>query len=223
MAIFLIGCAGILGTTAMVAIMSLIHHMKWANADMVRAIGSVYTKSRDLSLFYGLMTHYSFGIFFAFAYSALFSVAPVISSGSIIIIGTLTGLVHGLMVGLLLSVVVAEHHPDAKFRRVGIDVALAHVVGHIAYGAALSVFIAMNWNHIASFLESITVGKMLGELVGFSVIWVPLFGIPLFFGSWVVYSFTKSHDVRKPAAQIKMKKPRETKSKHEKHEKKRAA
>ncbi len=195
MGLYLIALAGVIGTTAMIGVMSFVHRMKWANADMVRAIGSIFSKSSEMTLFYGLMTHYCFGLFFAFLYAILIATAPVLTPGTAVIISTLTGLVHGLMVGLLLSVVVAEYHPVAKFRDAGLTVAAAHVVGHIFYGLCLGLSFAASWSGIHTSLEDFATGKGLGDILGFAIIWLPLFGVPSAFVAYIVYSFSTPHRV----------------------------
>ena len=189
MGLLIIGLAGVLGTTAMIGVMSWIHHLKLANADMVRAIGTLFTKSNDLSRFYGLVVNYSFGIFFAFVYAFLMGLSPVLTPGSAVIITLLTGLVHGLMVGLMLIVAVGEFHPMKKFRNVGVPVALAHVVGHVVYGLTIGSTFALTWARVYPVLVDMASGRIFGDIIGFAVIWFPLFGIPMIFVGYMIYAF----------------------------------
>jgi hypothetical protein len=186
---FLIALAGIIGTTGMVLLMSLIHRMRWANADMVRAIGSVYTRSKELSFLPGLVLHYTAGITFAFAYALLVGVSPASTPGAIFGICLATGAVHGIVVSLLLTVIVAEHHPVREFRRAGLGVALAHVVGHLAYGLCIGlsfIFSRVQFSFRADLLEGRTM-ETLVDFMNFAGIWVILFGIPIAFASYVLY------------------------------------
>ena len=61
--------AGLLGTTCMTSVMSVIHRSGFANADMVRAIGSMVTRTYENSLMPGILIHFTSGFIFAFIYS----------------------------------------------------------------------------------------------------------------------------------------------------------
>lgn len=182
--------AGLIGTTAMVGIMSLITRLKFANADMVRAVGSVYTKSYEGSLMPGLIIHYFNGILFGLIYSFMLSFAPVLTPGASVIICGLTGFVHGLIVGLFLMVMVAEYHPMPEFRQAGPDVAIAHVIGHIFFGIAVGTVFAVGWDllGIGETLMTMTPGRVISDVLAFAAIWIPLFGIPLLFAGYVAYT-----------------------------------
>ncbi len=187
MNIFLLILAGFTSTTVMTSLMFLIHKLKWANVDMTRAIGSLYTHSYELSYPIGLMIHYSFGIFFAFIYAKLVDISPVLTPGSVLIITTFVGLVHGVTVGLLLQVVISEHHPLLQFRRTSLPIVLTHVIGHVAYGMTLGVIFAINLNRVHNTIEYYFSGRALGDLAGFALIWIPIFGPPLLFASYLTY------------------------------------
>lgn len=210
MSILAIILAGLIGTGAMIGVMSLIHKMKLANADMVRAVGGVYTKSYEDSLLPGLIIHFFNGIAFALLYSFLLSFSPVLTPGTAMIICGLTGFVHGLMVGLFLMVMVAEYHPVVEFRSAGPDVAAAHVVGHIVYGITIGAVFALGWTAlgIEETLSSMTPGRVISDVLSFAAIWIPLFGLPILFAGYVLYTnFTDrirrnahAHDLAHPHA-----------------------
>ena len=142
MNLLIIALAGLMGTSTMLAVMSVLHTLKLANADMVRAIGSLYTRSYKGSLVPGLVIHYTVGLIFAFIYSKLIWYAPVVTPSSIIIIATFAGFVHGVIVGLALEVMVAVYHPVPQFRKAGFAVVVAHIIGHVAYGLTLGIVFA---------------------------------------------------------------------------------
>lgn len=207
--ILLVALSGFLGTTAMIGIMALIHKLKWSNADMVRAIGSLYTRSHELSLVPGLLAHYSAGLLFAFGYAVICAFAPVRTPGSVVIISMMTGLVHGLTVGLLIEVVVAEHHPVEEFRTAGFPVVIAHLVGHIIYGTTIGICMASFWPVLKDYMDDFTHLSSGTDLMGFAIMWFPLFGIPLMFIGYVTYSVLTS-EVRARAHQLEedhLKKP----------------
>jgi len=188
-----IAFAGFLGTTTMIAAMTFIHKMKWANADMVRAIGSMILGTYENSLYVGLLAHYTIGMSISFLYTLLISFAPIQTPGSTEIIAGLVGLVHGLMVGLILMVEAAEHHPIQRFRRAGLGVAVSHVIGHIIYGLTLGYVLAKQWGTTSKILEAISEDRFnSGDIIGFAFIAAPIFGAPLLFAFYMSYGFIKS-------------------------------
>jgi hypothetical protein len=44
----------------------------------------------------------------------------------------------------ILVIAVAEHHPLPEFREAGFTVAVAHVVGHVVYGALVGLVLGMS-------------------------------------------------------------------------------
>lgn len=182
--------AGLLATTVMIAVMSLIHRLSWANADMIRAIGSLYSRSYEMSVVPGLVIHYSAGLSFALLYSCLIAIAPVDGGGGVVILSLLAGLVHGLMVSLFLAVLVAEHHPLREFRDASFGVLAAHGVGHVFYGGTLGLFFALTQAKQVYLTKDFpfAVAHQLGTIIGFGTLWLVLFGMPLIFASYVLYT-----------------------------------
>ena len=62
------------------------------------------------------------------------------------------GLFHGVVVGFVGVITVAEHHPITKFKQAGFTVAVAHLFGHVVYG--LSIGIIFNQTGLRIFVGS---------------------------------------------------------------------
>jgi len=138
MDLFYIVLCGILGTSAMSFVMWFITKEGIANADMIRAIGSVITD--DNSAFStGLIIHYIVGIIVAFVYLLFISLFQPQSLWAYTGIGAMIGLFHGVAFAFLLVVVIAEHHPKESYRNAGLEVALAHLGGHVVYGLVVGL------------------------------------------------------------------------------------
>lgn len=130
--VYIIIC-GVIGTSAMSFVMWFVTKEGIANADMMRAIGSILTD--DESAFStGLTVHYIVGIILAFVYLLIISLFQPQSLWAYTGLGGMIGLFHGVAFAFLLVVIVAEHHPKESFRDAGLEVALAHLGGHIVYG-----------------------------------------------------------------------------------------
>ena len=135
--------AGIVGTSGMSLAMWLITKSGIANASMIRAIGSMFTKSYDDSFGPGLIIHFISGILFAFLYVILISIFAPTSLAAAIGTGAMIGVFHGVAFGFLLVVTVAEHHPLEQFRSAGFEVAIAHFVGHVIYGILVGLVVGL--------------------------------------------------------------------------------
>lgn len=135
--------AGILGTAGMTFFMWLIHRSGLANADMMRAIGSLYTRSYEKSLLPGFIIHFGIGSILAFLYTAFLSIFYLKSVIAITGLGGMLGLFHGLVVSLALVALVAEHHPLEHFQKAGSEVVVAHMVGHVIYGLIVGAVIGV--------------------------------------------------------------------------------
>ena len=135
--------AGLVGTSFMSVVMTVIHRREWANADMIRALGSCVTKSYEKALGWGLGIHFTSGALFAIPYAAILSAFP---DGGFVVrigLGTLLGLVHGLVMSLVLLAVVSEKHPLPQFQKAGFEVGVAHIFGHIAYGVGVAFMVEL--------------------------------------------------------------------------------
>ena len=134
--------SGVLATTVMCIFLEMVTRAKLANADMVRAVGSVFTGSYENSLKPGLVIQFGSGIIFSFIYFgtlSYFSTGPAAVGA---VMGAVIGLFHGMVVGLGIVVAVAEHHPVARFREAGFMVAASHVFGHMIYGLIIGTIFA---------------------------------------------------------------------------------
>ena len=139
--LYTIAISGFAATIAMSLFLSFLHRANIANTDMVRAIGSVFTRSESYAFRTGIIIHMISGIFFAYLYSIVLAFAPLSTDIAIIMVSTTLSFFHGLVMTMLLAIVVAEHHPLARFQKAGIDVLFGHLVAHVVYGFTLGVML----------------------------------------------------------------------------------
>jgi hypothetical protein len=126
--------AGLIGTAGMELVLRTITKSGWANADMVRALGSLFTRSIDNAYGVGIIIHFASGIFFAFLYSLAINAFNVHNVLLTTASGILIGFIHGGAVGFVLVTAVAEHHPLPQFKKAEFSVGVAHWIGHVVYG-----------------------------------------------------------------------------------------
>lgn len=141
--ILVIIVSGLAATGVMALFMDQLSKRKIANANMVRALGTMFTKIPNEGYSFGLKIHFIAGTFIAFVYAALISMfSPSIYAGYIGL-GAMVGLFHGFAFSFLLVIAVAEHHPIEEFRNAGFGVAIAHLAGHIIYGVVLGLVLGI--------------------------------------------------------------------------------
>ena len=112
-----------------------------ANGDMIRAVGSLLTKSYENSLLPGLIVHVILGILFSILYAIVIDLFNIASINKAISYGIAIGLFHGAVVALLL-VVAAEHHPIKKFQKI-ISIAALHWGAHVVYGFIVGLLVGV--------------------------------------------------------------------------------
>ena len=130
--------AGLIATAGITGVLWAINKTGWTNADMVRAIGSFFTKSRENALGIGLAIHFVNGIVFAAVYLHILSTLGLSNLGFEIFFGGLFGFAQGLVVGWCI-VRFADVHPVEQFQNADFQVAAAHTVAHIVYGMLIGV------------------------------------------------------------------------------------
>lgn len=133
--------AGLIATLGMSVVMYAIHATGLANADMVRALGSLITKSKQKAMGAGFITHIISGIMFAFPYALIISAFPQTGIIGPLALGALLGLFHGFVFSFMMIALVAENHPLEEYRDAGVSVAVAHILGHIAYGMLVGLMV----------------------------------------------------------------------------------
>lgn len=141
---FLTGAvAGLIGAAVMAGFMLFLTRQQICQADMIRAIGSLFTRSNHSARPVGTLVHLFSGVIFGLVYLRIFYIIPAIGLFQHLLFGSLMGFVHGFAVSLLLVVAVAEHHPLEEFRDAGMGVALAHLFGHVLFGVTVGAVVAL--------------------------------------------------------------------------------
>jgi hypothetical protein len=114
--------------------------MGWGKTDVIPAVGSLIMGRREGAFLAGMTVHLSMGILFAYLYAGFlgFSRLPFNT-----MTGLLLGSLHGVIVMLLVSIMVMEHHPIAGYHEKGLGTGLAQLVAHMLYGATVGLVVGM--------------------------------------------------------------------------------
>lgn len=135
--------SGVVATAVMTLFLEAVTRSGLAHADMVKAIGSMVTKSLHNAFKTGIVIHFAWGIFFGICYTFILAAFNLRMLSYTTAVGCSIGFVHGFAVSLMIVVVVAEHHPVEKFRKPGIEVAVAHFAAHVLYGLAVGIMVGL--------------------------------------------------------------------------------
>lgn len=100
--------AGVLGGLAMEWVMWLISRAGLAKGDMLLALGSLVTKSRENAYRVGLIIHITAAIGFAFVYTLLLVTLGYTHLPLALLLGLAAGTLHGIIVSLMLVWVVSD-------------------------------------------------------------------------------------------------------------------
>ena len=136
--------AGLLGGLAMELAMWLSSRLGLAKGDMILALGSLLTKTRENAYRVGLFVHVTAAMGFGLAYTLLMLTLGYTHLPTSLMLGLGLGALHGLLVSLGLVWVVADHHPLAEFKDADLLVGLSHFVGHVAYGAVVGLAVGLS-------------------------------------------------------------------------------
>ncbi len=136
--------AGVLAGIGMEAVLWLVGTAGWAKADMIVALGSLFTRSRESAWRVGAVLHACAAITFAILYTLLMLKLGYSEMPTSMMLGAGVGFVHGLIVSLGLVWVVAEQHPLKEFNEAGLAIGLSHILGHVAFGALVGVVVGIS-------------------------------------------------------------------------------
>lgn len=136
--------AGVLGGLAMELAMWLIARASHVKGDMILALGSLLTKSRDNAYRTGLYIHATAAMGFALVYTLLLVTLGYTHLPMALMLGLGVGALHGLLVSLMLVWVVADQHPLEEFKEADLLVGLSHFAGHVAYGGVVGIVVGLS-------------------------------------------------------------------------------
>lgn len=136
--------AGAAGGLAMQLAMRLIGRGNELKGDMILALGSLITKSRENAYRVGLIVHVTAAVGFGLVYTLLMVTLGYTGMPMSLMLGLGVGTLHGLIVSLMLVWVVADQHPLEEFKEADLLVGLSHMAGHVAYGAVVGLVVGLS-------------------------------------------------------------------------------
>lgn len=132
--------AGIIGSFAMASLMLVPAKMGMFRIDVVRAVGALVTRERHNAHAPGMIIHMVVGGLAAVFYKWIFDYMGIPLFWAT---GLFAGLVHGVLVMLLVSIFVLEHHPMKRYQRRGFGTGFAQIFGHAVFGLIVGFTIGL--------------------------------------------------------------------------------
>jgi hypothetical protein len=126
------------GTAAMSAFLLLPRWLGMGKIDVIPAVGALITGKAENAFSIGYIVHFSSGIVFAYIYwGVLLLMKMPITWWAF----AMAGCIHGIVVMLLVSITVMEHHPMARYHERGPMTGLAQLIAHIVYGVVVGLIV----------------------------------------------------------------------------------
>jgi len=149
--------SGVIATVAMLAVVYLPLAWRGTPCDVVGMLGSSLTGRENARTNYlGAVLFTLGGVLFAFLYGSLIvtlmgaqASMPSLPLGTALptsidlaypLVGVAMGVAHGGVIALLMTILVTEHHPIARFRD-GFSFVVPLMAGHLAFGATAGFFL----------------------------------------------------------------------------------
>ncbi|MEM7791395.1 MAG: hypothetical protein AAF546_08335 [Verrucomicrobiota bacterium] len=125
---------GLVGAFAMTSFMRSVSAAYSKRVDMVRALGSFFTKKTEGAERLGAAIHAVSGVVFGIIYLAVFNAMGLLAFPSALFLGLGFGFFHGLFMSYCLMFVASEHHPLEEYKKATLEEGLLHLVGHLIFG-----------------------------------------------------------------------------------------
>jgi hypothetical protein len=129
---------GIVGTAVMSVFLLAPRVLGVGKIDVIPAVGALVTGRVENAMAPGFVLHFLSGIFFAYFYwGVLLAMKLPMAWWNFAILGG----VHGVVVMLLVSIVIMEHHPIARYHERGPMTGLAQLIAHVLYGITVGLVV----------------------------------------------------------------------------------
>lgn len=135
--------SGIIGALAMTKFMLEVSSAYGKQVDMVRALGSFFTKKLEGAEEFGKKIHFLSGITFGVIYFLVMYLIKALVFPHAIFMGIGLGFFHGLVISYTLMFYASEKHPIEEYRKATIEEGVLHLVGHVIFGTVVGLMGAL--------------------------------------------------------------------------------
>lgn len=128
---------GILATAAFSGTLFFFERTNITKGNMIVALGSLLTHSRERAGQVGLIIHVLSGLLFGLVYTwGLLAIGADSFIGSVLL-GGVFGVLHGTIVAVGIVASISDYHPLPEYRKATWVVGFTHGLAHVVYGVVM--------------------------------------------------------------------------------------
>jgi hypothetical protein len=136
--------AGLAGAAAMTLVLGLFGKVGWTRANLVVALGQLFSQNRNTALLIGATIHAVAGAIFAMVYTLIFALFHLQTATAIIFVGLGVGWAHGIVASLIFVVSTVLGNPEGEMKKVQFAGGPAYMVSHMVFGFVVGVVIGIS-------------------------------------------------------------------------------
>lgn len=133
---------GLLATAAFSGLLYFFERSGVTRGNMIIALGSLLTHSRERAAQVGLIVHVVSGLFFGLVYTWGLMAIGAKSFVAVFLLGGLFGVLHGAVVAVGLVASISDFHPLPEYRKATWVVGFTHGLAHVLYGLVMGFIVA---------------------------------------------------------------------------------
>jgi hypothetical protein len=136
--------AGLVGAFGMTLVLGLFGKVGWTRANLVVALGTLFSRNRNSALMIGATVHGIAGIVFAMIYTSIFALFNLSTATAILFVGLGLGWAHGIVASLIFVVSTVLGNPEGELKKVQFSGGPAYMLAHMVYGLLVGLVIGIS-------------------------------------------------------------------------------
>lgn len=128
----------------MTIVLGLFGKVGWTRANLVVALGFLFTRQKQPAIVIGGIIHAIAGILFAMLYTTIFMLLGFETAVSILFMGLGLGWAHGLVMSLIFVVSAVLSNPEGELKKVQFAGGPAYMVSHMVYGFLVGLVVGLS-------------------------------------------------------------------------------
>ncbi|HLB33489.1 MAG: hypothetical protein A3F67_08750 [Verrucomicrobia bacterium RIFCSPHIGHO2_12_FULL_41_10] len=129
---------GLCGTAIMTLALLLPSWLGFGRVDVIRAVGALFIRLPQKAFLPGFIIHICSGIIFAYIYQIILGLSYIPLNA---LTGLMMGSLHGVIIMILVSIMIMEHHPIAYYHTRGPMTGFAQLLAHMLYGLVVGFIV----------------------------------------------------------------------------------
>lgn len=140
LAVILLGAVcGLFAAFVMNIFMRTVARKCGKRGDMVRALGGMFSRSKESAAVVGTAIHGAAGLCFGAVYLVILHLMGALALPFSLFLGLAFGFIHGMVTSYALMYYASERHPDEEYRKATMEEGVIHLIGHVIFGAVVGL------------------------------------------------------------------------------------